>query len=281
MSIDLRVVWAHALWLVPAVIGLLVIKAVILLAAARMFGVALGIAAEAALLLPQAGEFAFVVIGLGRANEVLAPDLAQLALAAVGLTMMVTPLLALAARRVGLVLHRVEHQGEMPGHDGTAPDEHVVIGGFGRVGQTIAQLLEEVDIPYVALDTNADLVGQHGKAGRVVYFGDASRPEMLERAGAKRARAFVVTLDAPEAAERMIAGARKLQPEAQVFARAVDPRHAARLLQLGAMDVIPEAVEASLQLGARVLEALDVPEEAVLQRLARVREEEMRRLDDG
>ena len=130
----------------------------------------------------------------------------------------------------------------------------------------------------MALDTNPDLATRERKGARV-YFGDASRPEMLERAGAKRARAFVVTLDTPEASERMIVAARRLQPDALVFARATDPGHAARLLRLGAMDVIPEAVEASLQLGARVLEGLGVPEDSVLQRVARVREEELQRLE--
>ena len=278
MTIDLRAVWAQALWIVPAVVALLVVKGVILLAAARAFRVSLAGSVELAMLLPQAGEFAFVVIGLGRASGVLPLDLAQLALAVVGLSMLVTPLLAHVARRVGVALQRVDHREHMPGHDVAEISDHVVIGGFGRVGQTIARLLEEESVPYVALDTQAELVTQAKKAGRSTYFGDAGRAEMLERVGARRARAFVVTPNAPEAVERMIAAARKLQPDALVFARASDPQHAVRLLALGAIDVIPEAVEASLQLGGRVLEALDVPEDAVMQRLARVREEELRRL---
>jgi monovalent cation:H+ antiporter-2, CPA2 family len=278
MTIDLRAVWAQGLWLLPVVVALLVVKGAILLAAARAFGVALAAAAELALLLPQAGEFAFVVIGLGRANGLLPPDLAQLALGAVGLTMIVTPLLAHVARYAGLALQRVDQGEKRPGHDVADLTDHVVIGGFGRVGQTIARLLEEENVFCVALDTNPDLASRERK-GAHVYFGDASRPEMLERAGAKRARAFVVTLDTPEAAERMIVAARRLQPDALVFARATDPSHAARLLRLGAMDVFPEAVEASLQLGARVLEGLGVPEDSVLQRVARVREEELQRLE--
>jgi CPA2 family monovalent cation:H+ antiporter-2 len=279
MTIDLRAVWAQAMWIVPAVVALLAVKGVILLAVARAFRVSLAGSVELAMLLPQAGEFAFVVIGLGSASGLLPPGLGQLALAVVGLSMLVTPLLAHGARRVGTVLQRVDHREHMPGHDVAGLSDHVVIGGFGRVGQTIARLLEEESVPYVALDTHAALVAQASKAGRSTYFGDAGRPEMLERVGARRARAFVVTPNAPEAVERMIAAARKLQPDALVFARASDPQHAARLLALGAVDVIPEAVEASLQLGGRVLEALDVPEDAVMQRLARVREEELRKLE--
>jgi CPA2 family monovalent cation:H+ antiporter-2 len=156
--------------------------------------------------------------------------------------------------------------------------DHVVIGGFGRVGQTVARLVEAEHIPFVALDSNGTLVSEHRKSGRPVYFGDASRAAILERAGARNARAFVVTLDAPGAAERMVAAIRKLAPNAQVFARAKDAAHAARLAALGAA-AIPEAVEASLQLGGRVLEALGLPDEAVAQRLLEAREDELGRLD--
>jgi CPA2 family monovalent cation:H+ antiporter-2 len=88
-----------------------------------------------------------------------------------------------------------------------------------------------------------------------------------------------VTVNAPLAAERMVAAARRQRSDAPVFARAKDGEHAARLLKLGAIGVIPEAVEASLQLGGRVLEALGLPEEAVAQRLAEARSEELGRLN--
>ena len=102
--------------------------------------------------------------------------------------------------------------------------------------------------------------------------------EFLERVGAADARAFVVTVDAPRAAERMVAAIRTRRPDAAVFARALDAAHAARLLELGAVDVIPEAVEASLQLGGRLLEGLGLSEEAVARRLAELRAQELARL---
>jgi monovalent cation:H+ antiporter-2, CPA2 family len=133
-------------------------------------------------------------------------------------------------------------------------------------------------VPFVALDADASLVAEHSKAGTTVYFGDASRAELLERAGAKGARAFVVTVNSARAAERMVAAIVKLRPDAPVFARASDPDHAAALAHLGAVEVIPEAVEASLQLAGRVLEGLGLPEDAVVHRVSRVREEELGRL---
>ena len=278
MSLDVRAVAAELGWILAAVAGLLVVKAAILFGVARLFGVALAAAAEIALLLPQAGEFAFVVIGLSRAHELVSVPLASSLIAVVALTMMVTPLLAFAGRKAAHRLEQVEHAHHAPDLEHLEADEHVVIGGFGRVGLTVARLLEAENVPYVALETDASLVEQHRKAGRPVYFGDAARRELLERSGTVRARAFVVTVNDPDAAERMIKAIVALRPDAPVFARAKDTAHAARLAALGNVEVIPEAVEASLQLGARVLEGLGLPDDLVLQRISRVREEEFSRL---
>lgn len=278
-SIDLGVVAAQFAWIALAVLGLIAVKVAILFLAARAFGVARGAAAEVALLLAQAGEFAFVVIGLARGSHLVSSELATSAVAVVGLSMMATPPLAQIGRRLGERFTQLDHAGAGPDEDSAALEDHVIIGGFGRVGQTIWRLLQEENVVAVALDTNAPLVTEHRKAGRLVFFGDASRRELLERAGAAGARAFVVTLDAPGAAERMIEEILAVRPDACVFARAKDPEHAARLARLGARGVIPEAVEASLQLGARLLEELGLPEEIVAERLASAREEELGRLN--
>ncbi len=278
-SVDLGVVAAQFGWIFVAVLGLIAVKAGILFLVARVFAVARSAAIEVALLLAQAGEFAFVVVGLARGSHLLPPELATSAIAVVGLSMMATPMLAQVGRRLGERFTHLDHADAGPDDDTAALEDHVIIGGFGRVGQTIWRLLQEENVVAVALDTNAPLVGEHRQAGRLVFFGDASRRELLERAGAARARAFVVTLDAPGAAERMIEEILHLRPDACVFARAKDPEHAARLAKLGARGVIPEAVEASLQLGARLLEELGLPEEVVAERLAAAREGELGRLN--
>jgi len=277
-SIDVRVVAAESGVILLAVAGLILVKAAILFAAAGVFRLPLAVSAELALLLAQAGEFAFVVIGLARGNNLLSPQLATSALAVVGLSMMATPLLAQLARSIARRLEALDHRAHAPGADGAEFEDHVVIGGFGRVGQTIGRLLDAENMPFVALDANASLVAKQRAQDRQVYFGDASRRELLERAGARRARAFVVTLDAPGAAEGMVEAVRALRPDAPVFARAKDPAHAARLAARGAREVTPETVEASLQLGARVLECLGLPEEAVAQRIDEARDEEVGRL---
>jgi CPA2 family monovalent cation:H+ antiporter-2 len=271
-SVDLRLVIDSAGWILLALVGLLALKAALLFAAARAFGVARSVAAEVALLLAQAGEFAFVVIGLARGSNLLSAPIAGAAVAVVGLSMLATPLLAALGRRIGSRLERLDHAAHAPSPDIGQLEDHVVIGGFGRVGQTVAGLLEAENIAYVALDSNAALVADRRQKNGMVFFGDASRRELLERAGAARARAFVSTLDAPGAAERMVAAIMTLRPDACVLARAKDPAHAARLRKLGAVGVVPDAVEASLQLGGRVLVELGLPDEAVQQRLALMRE---------
>jgi len=268
-------------WIALAVIGLMAGKALVLYVAARGFAVPRTIAAEVALLLSQAGEFAFVVIGVAATNALLPDRLSSGAVAVVGLSMLATPVAAVAGRRIALWLAGADHAKHAPDTELAELENHVVIGGFGRVGQLIAQALEAESVPYVCLDTDGDSIAEKRASGFPAYYGDASRPELLEKVGGARARAFVVTLNNARAAERMVAAARKVNRGALIFARATDPIHGARLVKLGALGAIPDAVEAGLQLAGRLLETLDLPDEAVTRRLADMRAAELARLDEA
>jgi CPA2 family monovalent cation:H+ antiporter-2 len=278
MTIDIRMVWSTIGTILVVVALLLGVKAVILFAACRLFGVKLGVTVEAAFLLAQAGEFAFVVIALGRSTGLVPAELAQGATAVVGISMMITPALAIGARMLAGRIQEIEHRDRMPTDEQRQAVDHVIIGGYGRVGQVIGRLLRAENVPFVALDTNAQVASEGAKRGESVFFGDAARREFLRRAGAAGARAFVVTVNSSRAAERMVATARKARPDVPVFARARDPAHASRLLELGAVEVTPEAVEASLQLGARVLEGLGVSDDAIARRLEDMRRAELGRI---
>jgi CPA2 family monovalent cation:H+ antiporter-2 len=265
-------------WILLAVVALMGGKALILFGAARGFGVPRNEAAEVALLLSQAGEFAFVVLGVAQQQTLLSPRLAAAAVAVVGISMLATPLAAHLGRRIAARLKSAEHGALMPADGAGELDNHVIIGGFGRVGRLVAQTLQAENVPYVALDTNGDLIAAARSETLTAFYGDASRPELLEKVGGQRARAFVVTVNNARAAERMVAAAKAINPEVLVYARAADPAHAARLIALGAVGVIPETVEASLQLAGRVLEGLDLPEETVAQRLNALRTSELGRM---
>ena len=125
------------------------------------------------------------------------------------------------------------------------------------------------------------MVAAKRKAGRPVFYGDASRREILERVGGDHARAFVVTPDTPEAAERMVTAIRAAWPGAAIHARALDADHARRLAEAGATDVVPEALEGSLQLAGRVLGRVGLPDEAIDARLDVQRAAEIRLLAAG
>jgi CPA2 family monovalent cation:H+ antiporter-2 len=127
------------------------------------------------------------------------------------------------------------------------------------VGKLVGDMLGRHDLPWIAVERDARLVEQGRRDGRRVYYGDASRVELLERCGLATARAVVVTMDAPEAAEAVVAAARGARPELAIVARARDARHAARLYELGATDAVPETIEASLQLSEAVLVDIGVP----------------------
>jgi CPA2 family monovalent cation:H+ antiporter-2 len=268
-------------WIALAVVLLMGAKAAVLYLAARGFGVPRATAAELALLLGQAGEFAFVVIGTAAAEKLLSPRLASASIAVVALSMMATPVAALLGRRAAARLEPVDHGGHAPGAGAGELKDHVVIGGCGRVGQMIAETLEAERIRYICLDTNIDAILHMRQLGRPAYYGDASREELLEKVGGAQARAFVVTLTQGRGPERMVSAARRVNRAAFIFARARDHRHAARLVKLGALGVIPETVEASLQLAGRLLEGLDVPDEAIAQRIDALRDAEIARLDEA
>lgn len=263
MSIDLAQVAAKPLWLIAAVVGLYLIKSPIVYALVRLFGEPRSVALEAALLLGQGGEFAFVVIGMATGLALMPGDTAQFMLIVAGLTMIATPPVAHAARRLARAVEaRAAAQGRPDADLPVGLDGHVIVVGYGRVGQMLGSLLDAQELTHVALDTDADLVARFRNTGAGVFYGDASRPDMLRKFGTDQAAALVVTMDNPSIAERVVATARQHWPNLAIYARARDADHAARLIAHGASHAIPETTEASLQLSEMVLMSAGVPDDA-------------------
>jgi CPA2 family monovalent cation:H+ antiporter-2 len=281
MGTDFRVVAESPLWLAASVIGLFALKAPITAALCRLFGLPRHTAVEAGLLLGQGGEFAFVVVGIAAIQGLLPRDTAHFMLLVTALTMMVTPLVAILGRRAGRALERGQATRGVPA-EAKVPRElagHAIVAGFGRVGQMLARVFDACGMQYVALDVDAGAVGQHRANGLPVFYGDASRTEILRRMHAERAHCVVVTMDSPVSAQQTVHAVRQHWPHLLVIARARDSRHARHLLDCGASEVVPETVEASLQLAGRVLEAAGDPAEAVSQALAQQREFELAKLE--
>lgn len=280
MSLNLATLAAAPGYLAVGLVGVVAAKAIAMFIAGRALGLSAPLSAELALLLAGAGEFAFVVLALARTDGLLPPDINQIAVSVAVLAIVATPLLATLGKRAAA---RISAFGATRDREAAADEadltDHVIIGGFGRVGEIVARILEAERIPYIALDTDAEHVTAQRRAGWSVFFGDASRIEILSRLGGASARAFLVTPNSSAAAERMVEEIRKAWPSAAIHARARDADDARRLVAAGATDAIPEALEASLQLAGRVLTTLGLPDEAIDVRLNAERDAERRRMD--
>ncbi len=255
--------------------GLVAIKAAVLVGLGLAFGLALPVAVEVGVLLGQGGEFALVVLALAARGGLLAPEAARFVIAVVLASMLASPLLARLASALAAALR--DRLGRPPGETPELPPVaeqagHVVIAGFGRVGRTVARLLDEAGLPWLALDLDAARVAEERAHGRPVHVGDAGRPEILARMRLEAAQALVLTLDQPASAERTVSAARRIAAHLPIVARARDARHARRLLELGADSVVPETVEASLQLAGRTFETLGLPADEIRLRLDRERD---------
>ncbi|MFC5549417.1 cation:proton antiporter [Massilia aerilata] len=256
----------HApLWLACAVALLVLLKAIVIAPVMRLGGLSWGRAVEGALLLGQGGEFAFIVIGYAISSKLLEPGLGGRVMLAVGLSLFLTPLLARIGKGIGERAESQAREQETQQAQGELEDARgrVVIAGFGRVGQQLAKLLASQGIPYVAFENNAKLVSELHAKGVPVYFGNASRPELLRRVHADEAPAIVLTMDHPSSALHAVRGIRREFPHARLFARSRDEKHARALKLAGASVVVPETLEASLQLSAFVLEAMGLDERLV------------------
>ena len=264
MVIDVPLLLRHAAAVLALAAAVLVVKSLLLGALARLFGLAWPVAVRIALQLSQSGEFAFVLFALAMPLGILDHDTGEILIAAVTLTMATTPVMAALGRRAAAWLQASPAPESQRMSEETADlSGHVVIAGYGRVGQIVGQLLAAQQVPYVAIEQDVRLVEAHRRHDRPVYFGDASRPELLEAAGLKRATAAVITLNQLDAAERLVSALRRTHPTLHIIARSRDVEHPRRLREAGADAVILEALEPGLQMGAAVLRGRGVASDAI------------------
>ncbi|KRA65476.1 potassium transporter TrkA [Caulobacter sp. Root656] len=260
IRLDLSLLVASPALVLGVAVGLIVVKGVMIMGLGRLFGLSNRASIEAALTLAAGGEFAFVILDNAMAASVVSDQVGQAVLVAATLTMFLIPLLSgLGGRLARKAAAPVSEAPDLVGLHSEEPAGRVLVVGYGRVGRLVGDMLDRHDLPWIAIDRNPSFVQQGRRAGHQVYFGDASRVELLERCGLDHARAVVVTMDSPEAAEAVVATARGHRPDLTIVARARDARHAARLYELGATDAVPETIEASLQLSEAVLVDIGVP----------------------
>ncbi len=260
MQTDLRILLAEPLLLPLSVVGLFLIKATVQALVLRAGRFSWGSAVEGGLMMGQGGEFAFIVTGYAMTSKVFSAELSQFVLLVVGLSMFATPMVWRAGRQFSGWWERHYQTAEAPLED-ARPEQmqgHVIIVGFGRMGQLLAKILADQGVRYVAIDIDMHRSTNRHPLGEPVYYGDVSRPELLHRVHASKAAAIVLTIDHADAALHAARAIRREFADIQLLARAHDESHAHALREAGANLVMPEALEAGLQLSSFVLHALGI-----------------------
>ena len=268
MLLDLSFFLEQPLLLLGTVVGVLVVKALIVTLAALALGVPIRIAATVGLGLAQVGEFSFVLERAGRAAGLspmgLGPAGEQTFIVTAVLLMLGTPALlsvapALGRWLQGTVLGRLTEDTDVgPTSGETSLEDHVVIVGFGPAGRRLAQVLDEDDLPFVVVDLNSTSVEEAREMGYPAIYGDATRGPLLEEAGIQRAKLCVIVVNDQNAAARMTSVARHENPTLQLIVRTRFLSELERFRRAGADVVVPEEIEASVQIFAHVLRAYGI-----------------------
>lgn len=254
MSVDFGVFLAKPMIILGLVLGFLAIKLTVLFLLSFRFGVARGQRWLFAILLSQGGEFAFVVFGAAATARVFAPETGSLLVAVVALSMVSTPLLLLFHDKVLEPRYRGQNKREPDAIDDN--EGHVIIAGFGRFGQIIGRLLNANRIKLTILDHDPDQIELLRRFGFKVFYGDATRIDLLTAAGAAKARALVLAIDDIDDSLALADAVREHFPDLPILARARNVTHMYQLMDRGVTIVERETFESALQLGRRALSQL-------------------------
>ena len=277
MLLDFHVIAQQWILVLLLLIGPLLFKFGLIALLSRAFGSTPGISIRTGLCLAQAGEFGFVLLNQIDGLDLIDPALSQAVLAAMLLSMFGAPFLIQYSDRIAmrfssnewllqsLALTRVAAKS-------VRTENHVVICGFGRSGQSLARMLDQEKIPYIALDMDPDRVKTAAAAGDNVVYGDASRENYLIAVGLSRAKAVVITYADTPASFKVLHQVERLRPGMTVLVRTKDDADLAKLQSAGATEVVPELIEGSLMMASHVLLMMGVPMRKVVRIVSNARE---------
>jgi len=256
MSLNVSLVHDQYHVVAALVIGLLGIKFALLAVLGRLSGLDWPHSLRLAGVLPQGGEFAFVLLGSAVGAGLIAEELSDLLIVVVTLSMAATPLIYLLVGKAQRPAPRHAEFDRIP-----AEANQVIIAGFGRVGQIVARILRARKIPFTALDISSEHVDFVRRYGNKIYYGDASRLDMLRAANAGKAVVFVLAIDDVEASVRTAQLVREHFPHLKIVARARNRKHAYRLMDIGGVTVWREVFYSSLKMASDVLKDLGLREQ--------------------
>jgi monovalent cation:H+ antiporter-2, CPA2 family len=254
-SINFELIGLKPLLISGLVAGVMVIKLLILFATGRIFKVASDQNLLFAFALSQVGEFAFVLLSFSNQLNIINRDWMDIMMAVTAISMTITPLLLLLNERVIDPRFAVKERSDKDENTDTAIEEHhqVIIAGFGHFGSTIGRFLRANGVESIILDHDSDRVSLLRKMGFKVYYGDATRLDLLQSAGADSAKILIAAIDSPEINQKLIAIVQKNFPDLHIMARAKSRMDAYELIDMGLSDIYRESLHTSVKLAVDVL----------------------------
>ena len=275
MSVNLALLVDNPSLIVGLVVGLMLVKSAVLIGLGLVLKKPIATAAKLAITLSQGGEFAFVILGVAVGAQVLDAVTSDILVLVVTLSMGVTPILFLLSEQV--LAHRKIVQPD--NYDTQIPAEgSVIIAGFGRVGQIVARTLRARRIAFTALDISAEHVDFVKKRGNKIYYGDASRLDLLRAARTEEAKIFVLAIDDVEASLKTAETVRRHFPHVMICARARNRHHAYELMDLGVEHVVRDTFYSSLEMAQLSLRGLGFTDSEARRTVETFRDHDIKRL---
>ncbi|WP_314917971.1 monovalent cation:proton antiporter-2 (CPA2) family protein [Pseudomonas helleri] len=274
MLIDLQLFLHHGFLIVGLTLALMLIKGAVVATLVKLRGSDGETAWRSGLALAQGGEFCFALMAQMQLNALIPSQYAPYLLAATFCSMLLTPLLLRAAPRIAASLHHTSNEEaelEKITEQSAELQGHVVICGFGRVGQSIGRFLHRENQDFIALDYDPDQIQKANKTESTVHYGDARRGDLLRAVGLDRARLLVIAVDNTEIAMSVLKEARLITIAVPILVRTRDDSRLTELKAAGATEVVPELLESSLMLASHALILLGLPERTVRHRVDEVR----------
>lgn len=279
MRLDLHLFVVNLHWIVVGLVGLIVLKILLIRFSAWMFKAPSKDAWASGVKLCQMGEFSFVIAALATNHSVLSAELASVIMSIGILSMAVTPYLVDNSHKIAKAI--VKGKIEEPETSNVVEEDlenHVLIFGFGRVGQSVSRLLKVEAIRYVAVDADPVRVQEASSAGEHIYFGDVRNKDILRAVGLEKAKMAILTFDEHSKAMSVIEAVVALNPDLPLVVRTRKDYHLEELYMAGASQVVPEILEGSLMLVSQVLHLSGVPMSRILKRVRTERKEHYRHM---
>jgi CPA2 family monovalent cation:H+ antiporter-2 len=270
MMISPELIQTHFLTIIAITLSIMLVKTIVIFGIMRLFQKPDGVSLRTAVSLSQVGEFGLVLITLALTYELLPHQLGQILLTSAVFSMVATPFLIKYNGRIANRFCRKSYQNDFAEMESVIKEDtkflsdHVVLLGFGRVGQITAKFLEQAHVPFVALDMDIKRVHEAQQSGEPVYFGDSAKHSIIHATNISKAKVAIITFHDYHAAIKTLKTLQDVAPELPVLVRSLDDSHINELTQAGATEVIPDTFESSIMLASHLLLMIGHPPSQVL-----------------